>query len=163
DDSAQCDSENAGFTDRTRNQTYNHIPHGSGSTVHINQFACTRSGCSSLSQHRSTGKTVHYLSAANAENAVSAYPNGITGHLGRIGEEQESTGNQSRVEDIHTCTTEYFLSEDNGERSSNSQNPQRTFHRNDHRDQQTGYQEAFLNFFILPLCHHKFDSQTYYV
>ena len=43
------------------------------------------------------------------------------------------------------------------------QNPQRTFHRNDHRDQQTGYQETFLNFFVLPLCHHKFDSQTDYV
>ena len=91
------------------------------------------------------------------------HPNGITRHLGRICEEQESTGNERNIEHVHTCTAEYFFGEDNSKCSSYRQNPQRTVHRYDHRNQDTRNEETFLNFFFLPLCYDKLDAQTHYI
>jgi len=39
----------------------------------------------------------------------------------------------------------------------------RTIYRNNHRNQDTGNEETFLDFFFLPLGHNELNAQTYYI
>ena len=150
-DGAEGDGNDAGFTDGARNKAGHHIPREL-------RISARSSGCS---QRSGNGEPVYRLS--QTEDAVARYPNGITGHLCRIGEEQEGTRNQGNVEHVHTRTAEYFLGKDYRECSGHRQNPQRTVYRHNHRNQDTRNQETFLNFFLLPLGHNKLDAQTHYI
>ena len=150
-DSAEGDGNNAGFADRARNEAGHHVPR----ELRISPRS------SGSSQRSGNGESVYRLS--QTEDTVTRYPNGITGHLRRIGEEQEGACNQSDVEHVHTRTAEYFLGEDYRERGGYRQNPQRTVYRHNHRNQDTRNQETFLNFFLLPLSHNELNAQTHYI
>ena len=150
-DSTEGDGNYTRLTNGTRYQTRHHIP------------GERRNGpCSgSFTQRGSYGKSVNSLS--HAEDRITRYPNGITGHLGRICEEQECTSNQGNVEYVHTRTTKHFLSKNYRECSSYRQNPQRAVYRNNHRNKDTGNKETFLDFFFLPLSHYELNTETYYI
>ena len=151
DNRTNQNSDHTGFTDRTGNQPCHHVH------TELRSSAC-RSGHTERSGNR---QSIHRLS--QTEDTVARYPNGITGHLGRICEEQECASDQCHIKDIHTCTAENLFCEDHRECGSYGKNPQRTVHRNDHRDQDTGNEESFLNLLLLPLSHNELNTQTYHV
>ena len=98
---------------------------------------------------------------AESEDAVSSHPYGVTAHLCRIREEKECAREECYIEYIHTGAAEYLLTEDDSECHSKHDDPQRTAHRQNHWDDDTADEVAFLNLFALPLCPGKLDAETY--
>ena len=101
DESTDGNRNERGLTDRTRDESEGHIhDRGIGSDV-----LCQ------LTKWCGSGEAVRQV-VTQTEDRVLSHPNGVTSHLRRISKEQEHAGCNSRVKDIHTCTTEYLLTED---------------------------------------------------
>ena len=97
---------------------------------------------------------------AQTEEAALSHPDGVACHLRRIGEEEEHTGCDGGVEDIHTGATENLLTENDTESAGQSQHPQRTANGDDQRNDDTRYEVTLLNLLALPLGPGKLDTQT---
>ena len=118
---------------------------------------------SNLSQRSRAREAVYHLSATDTERISRTNKHLVTGHSRRICEEQECTCNQRYIKYIITCTAKYFFGKNNCKCSSYGDHPQRSVNRDDHRDQDTGNQKTFLDFFLLHLGNSKLDTQTYHI
>ena len=140
------------LTNRTGDEAENHIADAS---IGIDTLG-------NLSQ-RSSGRKRVGQRVTQSEDAVLRNPNGVTCHLRRIGEEQEHTGSDGGIEEVHTRTTENLLTEDYAEGTSQRQHTQRTADGYNQRNQDTRYQITFLNLLVLPLCPGKLNAQADHV
>ena len=101
-DGTKGDSNDASLADRTRNEAANHVADRSVGGNALTNLSKRCSSCKAVGQR-----------VAKPEDAVLSHPNLVTCHLRRIGEKQEHTGCDGGIEDVHTRTTEYLLTEDN--------------------------------------------------
>ena len=98
---------------------------------------------------------------AKTEDGVLSDPNlSVACHSSRIAEEQESTGDEGRIEDVHACAAEDFLSENHAESNGDGEHPKRTSNGHNHGNDDAGYKEAFLDFLVLPLCNRELDAEA---
>src|SRR5690554_5299901 len=83
-----------------------------------------------------------------ATEAVYCSPYGVAGNLRRVGEVQEGTAGQCRVQEVFAGTAEHFLTDHHTEGDAQGHLPQRDGRRADQCEQYGGYEEAFVHFVL---------------
>ena len=78
----------------------------------------------------------------------------------RISKEEERARDKRHVEDVIARTAKHLFRENHRESRSDSHHPQRGVDGHYQRNQDTGYQEALLNFLFLPLRHRELNTET---
>ena len=91
---------------------------------------------SSHAQRGRAGKTVH------------GSPDRVTRHLRRVGEEQERTAGQRRVEEVLAGTAKHFLADHHTEADTQCDLPQRDARRYDQGKQDGSHEETFVHFML---------------
>ena len=148
---SQQNGECGCLTNRTGYQTDKSIAEGKvgkpaiASHAKVIQGLNNRAGlfASSDEQRRCAGVAVDELEVICCHQLL--HPGFITGDAGRIGEEDECTSDKCRIEDVHTRTTEDFLTDNHTEGYPDSNLPERYGWRNDQGDKHTCYQEALID------------------
>ena len=85
----------------------------------------------------------------------------VTRHHAGVAEEEERTGDEGHVEDVHTRTTEDFLGEDDAEGHGQGEHPQGGGDGDDEGDDDTAHEVTLGNLLLLPLSHDELDAQTH--
>src|SRR3990167_111542 len=125
------DRQSAGFTHGTVNGADESIHPGDAITHHVLNATSSRKaqrGC--------------------AGEAVNRSPDCITGHLRRVGEEQEGTTSQCRVEEVLASTAKHFLANHHAETDTQRDLPKRNTRRQNQGEQHGGHEEAFVDLML---------------
>ena len=77
--------------------------------------------------------------------------------------EKKRTGYKSWIEDIHAGSSENLLGKNDAEGHGYGKHPKGSANRDNHRNEHTTYKVTLLDFFILPLSHHKLYAEADYV
>src|SRR5690606_12755850 len=83
---------------------------------------------------------------SSASKTVDGRPYHVTGHLRRVGKEQEGTTRKGRVEEVLAGTTKHFLADHHAEADAQRYLPQRNARRQNQGKQDRGYEETFVDF-----------------
>ena len=96
-----------------------------------------------VAEGRGPGVSVHQHAAGLAGRHV-VDPD-FTGHLLRVGEEEEGAGREGHVEDVHARAAEDLLGDEHGEGRGDGDHPQRDVDRHDERDEHAADEEALVD------------------
>ena len=116
----------------------------------------TRSGLTERSGHgEAIGKVI-----AQAQDALVGHPAGVAAHGRRIGEEEERTGDERHIEDVHTGAAKNLLGKDHSKGAGHGDDPQRTVYRHDKGHYDTRNEVTLVNLLVLVLCHDELYAES---